>query len=89
MIKRSRLKLTNGWVALAGLLGVGLVPCPDCGVPLAVHIWPVAGVIWLYRHVRRRQLHKLDLLLESSRGERTHPAPDIAESLHNQTAAGR
>jgi hypothetical protein len=51
-----------------------------------VHIWPIAAVIWLYRHVRRRQLHKLDLLLDSGLVERAHPAPDTTESPLNETA---
>ena len=63
MINRWRLKLTNGWVGLAGLFGVGLLPCPDCGVPMAVHLWPAAGVLWLYRRIRQRHLNKLDLFL--------------------------
>jgi hypothetical protein len=88
MTKRWRLKLTNGWVGVAGVLGVGLVPCPDCGLPLAVHIWPVAGVIWLYRYVRRRQLHTLDLLLDSGLVERAHPAPEPTESPNEMVAGG-
>jgi hypothetical protein len=63
MLGRWRLKLNNRWVALAGVLGVGLLPCPDCGLPLATHIWPVAAVVWLYRRIRRRSMHHLALLL--------------------------
>lgn len=63
MIQKLRLKLTNGWVAAVGVFSVGLLPCPDCGIPLAAHVWPVAGIVWLYRRVRRRSLNRLDLLL--------------------------
>lgn len=63
MIDRWRLKLTNKWVAFAGVAGAGLLPCPDCGIPLAAHIWPVAGAVWLFRRWRRRGEAQLDLLL--------------------------
>jgi len=64
-------RLTNGWVAIAGLL-----PCPDCGAPLAVHTWPIAILIWLFRRFQRRQTRQLDLILRNSPD---HPAPDTAE----------
>jgi hypothetical protein len=76
MLKNVRVKLTNKWVALAGTFGAGLLPCPDCGVPLAVHIWPVVGVIWLYRRFQRRSINKLDLLLLGD--ERGHAMPDAS-----------
>ena len=38
------------------------MPCPDCAVPLATHIWPVAGAVWLFRRWRRRGEAELDLL---------------------------
>ena len=75
MWQRLRLKLTNKWVALVGTAGAGMLPCPDCGVPLAVHIWPVAGAIWLYRRWQRRSIARLDLALTNTR---SHPAPDAA-----------
>jgi len=63
MIDRWRLKLANKWVAFVGVVGAGLLPCPDCGIPLAAHIWPVAGAVWLFRRWRRRGEAQLDLLL--------------------------
>ncbi|NDJ75684.1 MAG: hypothetical protein GYB65_05455 [Chloroflexi bacterium] len=82
MLKKIRLKLNNGWVQAVGVFGVGLLPCPDCGLPLAAHVWPVAAVVWLYRRVRRRSLHKLDLLLtdDARTTLRTTPEPASAEA---------
>ncbi len=63
MIKRLRLRINNRVVAWTAVLGAGLMPCPDCGVPLAVHIWPVAALVWVWRRVRRRGEQQLDLLI--------------------------
>jgi hypothetical protein len=57
------LKLNNRIIAWAGVLGAGLLPCPDCGLPLAVKIWPVAAVVGLFQWFRRRSARQLDLLL--------------------------
>lgn len=75
MLANIRLKLTNSWVAAVGIFGVGLLPCPDCAIPLAVHIWPVAGVVWLYRRFRRRSVNRLDLLLSDDLQSRAGEAP--------------
>ncbi|HVO68477.1 MAG TPA: hypothetical protein VMT24_00440 [Aggregatilineaceae bacterium] len=45
-----------------------------------------ARELHLYRHVRRRQLHKLHLLLGSGLVEHVHPAPDTVKSPRNETA---
>ena len=63
MAKHWRLKVNNRIMAWLGVLGVGLLPCPDCGIPLAAHIWPVAAVVWLWRRVRRRSEKQLELIL--------------------------
>jgi hypothetical protein len=70
-LQRIRLRVTNRIVAWAGVIGVGLVPCPDCGLPLGVKIWPVAGVVWLFHRFKRRSARTLDLLLmdDVTRGE--------------------
>jgi len=63
LVNRWRLALNNRIVAWAGVIGIGLLPCPDCGLPLAIKIWPVAGVVWVVRRVRRRSDERLALLL--------------------------
>ncbi len=75
MFRDWRLKLNNRVIAWAGVLGAGLLPCPDCGVPLAVHIWPVAALVWIYQRVRRRSAARLDLLLSDDLRHRASAAP--------------
>ena len=38
LVNRWRLALNNRIVAWAGVIGIGLLPCPDCGLPLAIKI---------------------------------------------------
>jgi hypothetical protein len=57
------LKLNNRMIAWAGVLGAGLLPCPDCGLPLAVKLWPVAALVGLFQWFKRRSARQLDLLL--------------------------
>jgi hypothetical protein len=57
------LKLNNRMVAWAGVLGAGLLPCPDCGLPLAVKLWPIAAVVGLFQWFKRRSARRLELLL--------------------------
>lgn len=82
MLNRWRLRLTNKWVGLASVAGVGLLPCPDCGIPLAAHVWPVAGAVWLYRRWRRRSEAELDLLLTDDLLARAAPPsePDAGDN---------
>ena len=35
------------WVAAAALWGMGLLPCPCCGVPMIMHFWPAALALTL------------------------------------------
>ncbi len=76
-MQRWRLRLTNGWTAIVGLLGVGLLPCPDCGAPLAVHTWPLALLIWAFGRVRRRQRMSPNCPIQ----------PDSAESSSSHSCA--
>jgi len=80
MMGRWRLKLNNGWAAIAALLGVGLLPCPDCGAPLAVHTWPIALLIWVFQRIRRQQARHPDLYLEAAPREPPAPPPGEAGS---------
>jgi hypothetical protein len=58
-----RVKLNNRVVGWAGVIGVGLLQYPDCGLPLAVKIWPVAVLVALFQWIKRRSARRLDLLL--------------------------
>jgi hypothetical protein len=50
--KRSPL---TSWAFVAALLGAGAVPCPDCGMPLAWHLWPLAILILAGKWISRRR----------------------------------
>lgn len=63
MLNSWRMKANHRVMAWAGVLGVGLMPCPDCGLPLGLKIWPVAALIWAFRRIVRRNLGRMDLLL--------------------------
>lgn len=78
MHRNWRVILGSRWIA-AGVIGVGLLPCPDCAVPLATQIWPVAGAIWLWRRWRQRSTEQLDLVLtEDLRRRAAAPNDDPA-----------
>jgi len=45
---------TKPWCAAFGLFGVGMLPCPDCGAPIALHYWPIGLLLALQLYVRRK-----------------------------------
>jgi hypothetical protein len=49
--KRSPL---TSWAFVAALLGAGAVPCPDCGMPLAWHLWPLAMLVIAVKVIAHR-----------------------------------
>ncbi len=56
------------WLKRLGWLGLGILPCPDCGAPIALHFWPLALVVLLTRVVRRQnpsQLPPVDNVTDS------------------------
>lgn len=69
-IQQWKLRLNNRLVAWGGVIGVRLLPCPDCGLPLGIKLWPAAALVWLFQRARRRQIQQLDLLL---RRDLSHP----------------
>jgi hypothetical protein len=40
------------WAAVGALLATSVVPCPECGAPLALHTWPL--LMWLLLAGRAR-----------------------------------
>jgi hypothetical protein len=48
------------WVMVVALLGAGATPCPECGMPLAVHLWPLALLLVVARVVADRARPRLD-----------------------------
>lgn len=52
--KPLRNRLIRTWGRVAALLGVGMMPCPDCGTPMIFHIWPLAGLLILSKIIRKK-----------------------------------
>ncbi|MBN1937377.1 MAG: hypothetical protein JW934_22160 [Anaerolineae bacterium] len=57
--KRLSTSAVQLWLALLAFLSIGMLPCPECGTPMILHIWPLAGIVAmvqaLRRHYQRRQ----------------------------------
>lgn len=53
--ERLRCLVTRGWLLVISLLGIGMLPCPDCGGHLIVHYWPIAGLVLAVQTLRRRR----------------------------------
>ena len=60
------------WLAAGGLLGVGLMPCPECGTPMIFHVWPLAGLVLVARAMRKRAQKR-----EAAYAEEMHPSPAL------------
>ncbi len=43
------------WLLVIPLMGVSLLPCPDCGGRLIVHYWPIAGLVLAAQALRGRR----------------------------------
>lgn len=54
MYKRLAVFKARGWLLLGTLLGVGTLPCPECGAPMIIHFWPITGVILVVELLKRR-----------------------------------
>jgi hypothetical protein len=68
-MKRLQWSLIKPWIGVAGLVGLGLLPRPECGAPMIIHFWPVAVVLALRNLLRERKkkhssLDKLNSYIE-------------------------
>ena len=54
--QETRKRSPNWWAVFGALLAAGAVPCPECGGPLVLHIWPLVALVIAARalagHVR-------------------------------------
>jgi hypothetical protein len=73
MIKRiyQRIKgfSIKGWMIIGGALGICVLPCPECGTPIILHIWPIAIPILVVRVMKKRYLTKDSTDPEIANGE--------------------
>jgi len=53
--KRLSSVTAKSWLTAGGWLGVGLLPCPDCGTPMIFHIWPIVGMVLVARAAKKRR----------------------------------
>ena len=49
--------MVKPWLGVAGLVGAGFLPCPECGAPLIWHFWPIAAVLAWRNMTHSRRLH--------------------------------
>ena len=58
MIRRINKQLAGSkakwWLMMGGFLGAGMLPCPECGTPMILHVWPLAGMVLVVQAMRRR-----------------------------------
>jgi len=47
--------LVKPWLGVAWVVGMGLLPCPECGVPMIIHFWPIAAVLALRNLLREKK----------------------------------
>jgi hypothetical protein len=48
----------RGWLLVGALLGLGALPCPECGAPMILHFWPIAGLVLVVQALKRRYRDK-------------------------------
>jgi hypothetical protein len=53
--KRFSASMVKGMLIFGAFLGVGALPCPDCGTPMIFHIWPIAGLLVVAQVIRKRK----------------------------------
>jgi len=51
------------------ILGIGMAPCPDCGTPMILHFWPLAGLLLLSQTLRKRQQKTTQTNYETESGK--------------------
>jgi hypothetical protein len=50
----TRRQSVKWWKAIGALLASSAVPCPECGTPLALHIWPLLLLLVVARAMNGR-----------------------------------
>jgi hypothetical protein len=57
----ARWKIIKPWLGVVGLVGLGLLPCPDCGTPMILHFWPIALVL-TYRNIIKKKYQESNII---------------------------
>jgi len=56
----TRRQSVKWWTAIGALLALSAVPCPECGTPLALHIWPLLLLLVVARATNGRAARDRD-----------------------------
>jgi hypothetical protein len=59
------------------LLGVGMLPCPECGTPMIFHIWPLAGIVLVVQAMKKRAQKEEQDCSETASAEPEPQAPTV------------
>jgi hypothetical protein len=70
----------RGWLLVGTLLGVGALPCPECGAPMICHFWPIAGFLLVVQVLKRRHGGVSPAEDEEQKGEQKRCDHDGQES---------
>jgi len=62
------------------LLGVGALPCPECGAPMICHFWPIAWLLLVVQVLKRRHGGVSPAEDEEQKGEQKRCDHDGQES---------
>ena len=81
MIRRMYKRLTRStakwWLIMGSLLGIGMLPCPECGTPMILHIWPIAGIVLVVQAMKKRAQEKEQVCSETAPAEPGPPASAV------------
>ncbi len=73
MIRRMYKRLTRStakwWLIMGSLLGVSMLPCPECGTPMIFHIWPLAGIVLVVQAMKKRAQKEEQVCSETAPAE--------------------
>jgi hypothetical protein len=50
----SKKRSAEWWAVFGALLAASAVPCPECGGPLVLHIWPLVALLIIARAIAGR-----------------------------------
>jgi len=78
--KRLASSAARGWLIVGALLGVGALPCPECGAPMILHFWPVGLLVAVVQVLKRRYRGVAPAEDEEQKGEQKRCDHDGQES---------
>ena len=74
MYQRLTTSTTKGLIVMGAMLGVGVLPCPECGTPMIFHFWPIAGLVLTAQAIKKHYREKGQVISEIAPTEPRPPA---------------